>query len=162
MTKYFCIIFIGILNVTVFNTVCKNYYLLRNKNNVGIIYIDQQFPFSGRRKKSSKIELYHKLYAMESTSVRNCIALMLKKEARVYPYLVFCQFLESVPKLIIFVLLFKWVDPYQHIIIVKLIVCMVSIVCDVKACFLSCFNNKFNRQFDDTGKFEISELDSFY
>ena len=51
--KFISLIFVGILNVAAFNTICKTYYLLKNKNNVGTIYIDQRFPCSGTPSSSS-------------------------------------------------------------------------------------------------------------
>ena len=174
--KYICLVFIGTLNVATFNTICKTYYLLKNKNNVGTIYIDQRFPCSttpssnhdrnnnnnrksqshskdnnGNISKNERLQKwYNKLYDMEALSIKEMFNAMLEKEAQIYPLLILCQFFESIPKLIIFGLMTGWIEKYHHpFIITKLIMSILSFIAQIKSCFISCANAEFIEQFTD-------------
>ena len=169
--KYLCLLFVGTLNAAAFNSVCKTYYLLKNKNNVGTIYIDQRLPCSGvphhdrgsalnqgaeprHSRKISKNERlhkwYNKLYDMEALSVKEMFSAMLEKEAQIYPLLVLCQFIESIPKLIVFGLMTDWTMARHHgFVVAKLVMAAISFVAQMKSCFVSCGNAEFIEQFND-------------
>eukprot|EP01084_Bolivina_argentea_P179945 310905_1 len=172
--KYLCLLFIGILNVSIFNIVCKTYYLLKNKNNVGTIYIDQRFPCSrtpthsiGNNKisnenndklsKNEKLQKwYNKLYDMEALSIKEMFNTMLEKEAQIYPLLILCQFFETIPKMIIFSIMtqsthitYDISKEHHPLILIKLVMVVVSFCAQIKACFISCANAEFIEQFND-------------
>lgn len=95
---------------------------------------------------------YNKLYDMEALSVKEMFNAMLEKEAQIYPLLIFCQFIESIPKLIVFGIMSDWNVPNQRMhrfIVAKLVISAVSFVTEIKSCFVSCANAEFIEQFHE-------------
>ena len=87
---------------------------------------------------------------MEALSVKEMFNAMLEKEAQIYPLLVLCQFIESIPKLIVFGLMTDWTMARHHgFVVAKLVMAAISFVAQMKSCFVSCGNAEFIEQFNN-------------
>lgn len=87
---------------------------------------------------------------MEALSVKEMFSAMLEKEAQIYPLLVLCQWIESIPKLIVFGMMTDWTMTHHHgFVVLKLVMAAVSFVAQIKSCFVSCGNAEFIEQFND-------------